>query len=96
MQSSFYFVLGMLAFSAMYVVGQLTMGRLFPGWWKALYLFAMPVSGIFAYRLIRSWKVSRNRLRLRFGVSKEQENQLLNSRQEVISACQKAFSLPEE
>lgn len=92
MRSSFYFVLGMLAFSAMYVVGLLTVGRFFPGWWKVLYLIAMPLSGVFAYRLIRSWRIFRNRLRLRFGLSKEKQKLLLDSRQEVISFCQKAFS----
>ena len=92
MRSSFYFVLGMLAFSAMYIVGMFTLGQIFPGWWKVLYLVAMPVSGVFAYRLIRSWKIFRNRLRLHFGLSKEQQNQLLNFRKEIISACQKAFS----
>lgn len=92
MRSSFYFVLGMLAFSAMYVVGLLTLVRLFPGWWKGLYLIAMPLSGVFTYRLIRSWKIFRNRLRLRFGLSKEKRNLLLDSRQTVISFCQKTFS----
>ncbi|GET25352.1 1-acyl-sn-glycerol-3-phosphate acyltransferase [Prolixibacter sp. NT017] len=91
MRSSFYFVLGMLAFSAMYVVGLLTLGRLFPGWWKVLYLIAMPLSGVFAYRLIRRWKIFRNRLRLRFGLPKEKQKLLLDSRQEIISFCQKAF-----
>jgi len=92
MRSSFYFVLGMLAFSAMYVVGLLTVGRLFPGWWKVLYLIAMPLSGVFTYRLIRSWKIFRNRLRLRFRLSNEKQKILLDTRQEIIFFCQKAFS----
>jgi len=96
MRSSFYFVLGMLLYPAIYVVGLITLGQLLPGWWKALYLLSLPLSGVWTYRLINRWKVFRKRIHLQFGLTKEQQIQLSKARLEIISFCQKTFASQEQ